>query len=440
MRGGPGPRGKLHLGVFVAAAGNHVSGWRIPDALTSTEDFDALLAIVETAERAKLDFAFFADAPVSSPDSHPNFVFTLEPTTLLGALAARTSDIGLIATVSSTFVEPYNLARSIGTVDRISGGRAGWNVVTTGQPGAAENYGRELPPHELRYEIADEYLEVVKGLWDSWEEGARVADKASGTFIDRSKLHVLDHEGEHFSVRGPLGLSRSPQGQPVIVQAGSSDSGQAFAAKHAEIVFTVQQDLEDARLFYKAMKEKVAAAGRDPEDCKILCGLYPVVGGTEAEAKTKFDQLASYVQPGSALKIMSERFGIDVSDIPLDGPVPDLKPSATGQRSFLTVMCAKARREGLRFKDIHDLFAIARGYLLAQGDAASVANLMEEWVDAQACDGFMLIPPFFPGAFDDFVELVVPELQRRERFRRAYEGRTLRSHLGLPTPVNQFAA
>lgn len=435
-----GDRTKLHLGVFIAAAGNHVSGWRLPGALTSTEDFDALLGIVESAERAKLDFAFFADAPVSSPDSHPNFVFTLEPTTLLGALAARTSNIGLIATVSSTFVEPYNLARSIGTVDRISNGRAGWNVVTTGQPGAAENYGRELPRHEIRYEIADEYLQVVKGLWDSWEEGARVADKASGTFIDRSKLHILDHKGEHFSVRGPLGLSRSPQGQPVIVQAGSSDSGQAFAAKHAEIVFTVQQDIEDAKQFYATMKARVAAAGRRPEDCKILCGLYPVVGETRAEARAKFDQLAALIKPGSALAIMSERFGIDVSQIPLDGPVPDLKPSATGQQSFLTVMCAKARKEELRFKDIHDLFALSRGYLLVQGTPGEVADTMTEWVDAKACDGFMLIPPFFPGAFDDFVALVVPSLQARDRFRRDYEGHTLRSHLGLPMPANQFAS
>lgn len=429
---------QLHIGVFVAAAGNHVAGWRVPGAITDAEDFGALLDIARTAEKGKLDFVFFADSPVSSVKGNPNFIFGLEPVTLLGALSATTSRIGLIATVSSTFTEPYNLARSIGTVDRISGGRAGWNVVTTGQPGVAENFGRELPPHELRYQVADEYLTVVKGLWDSWETGARVADKASGQFIDESKLHVLNHKGDHYSVRGPLGLSRSPQGQPVIVQAGSSGPGQAFAAKHAEIVFTVQQDIEDAKTFYAGMKAQVAAAGRDPDHAKILCGLYPVVGRTEEEARAKFEQLAALIEPGSALVTMSERFGFDLTQIPLDGPVPDLKPTATGQRSFLEVLCAKARKEGLKFKDIHDLFALSRGYLLLQGTPETMADTIEHWVAEQACDGFMLVPPFFPGAFDDFVELVVPELQRRGSFRTDYAGNTLRSHLGLPEPINQY--
>jgi FMN-dependent oxidoreductase (nitrilotriacetate monooxygenase family) len=430
---------QLHLGVFVAAAGNHVAGWRIPGAITDSEDFGALLDIARTAERGKLDFVFFADSPVSSVKGNPNFIFGLEPTTLLGALAATTSRVGLIATVSSTFTEPYNLARAIGTVDRISGGRAGWNVVTTGQPGVAENFGRELPPHELRYQIADEYLRVVKGLWDSWEAGARVADKATGQFIDESKLHVLNHEGDHYSVRGPLGLSRSPQGQPVIVQAGSSGSGQAFAARHAEIIFTVQQDIDDAKAFYAGMKEQIGAAGRNPDHAKVLCGLYPVVGRTEEEARAKFDELAALIEPGSALVTMSERFGIDLTSIPLDGPVPDLQPSATGQQSFLAVLCAKARKEGLRFRDIHDLFALSRGYLLLQGTAETISDTIEQWVGEGACDGFMLVPPFFPGAFDDLVELGVPELQRRGSFRTGYRGSTLRDHLGLPEPVNQNA-
>lgn len=430
---------QLHLGVFVAAAGNHVSGWRIPGALADTEDFDALLDIVITAERAKLDFAFFADSPVSAVDSHPNFIFTLEPTTLLGALSARTTNIGLIATVSSTFTEPYNLARAIGTVDRISGGRVGWNVVTTGQPSAGENYGRSLPAHDLRYQIADEYMHVVKGLWDSWESGARVADKASGRFIDHDKLHVLHHHGKYFNVRGPLGLSRSPQGQPVIVQAGSSDSGQDFAAKHAEVIFTVQQDIDDAKRFYRGMKEKIEAAGRAADQCKILCGLYPVVGATENEAKAKFDQLSGFIKPGSALKIMSERFGVDVTGIPLDGPVPDLKSSEAGPRSFLAVMCAKAHKEGLKFRDVHDLFALSRGFLLVKGTPETVADTMAEWRDERACDGFMLIPPFFPDSFEDFVKLVVPELQRRGLFRRDYEGKTLRTHLGLAEPAHRFS-
>ncbi|WP_235537415.1 LLM class flavin-dependent oxidoreductase, partial [Sphingomonas sp. Root1294] len=224
----------LHLGVFVAAAGNHVAGWRIPGAITDAEDFGALLDIARTAERGKLDFVFLADSPVSSVRGNPNFIFGLEPTTLLGALSATTSRIGLIATVSSIFTEPYNLARAIGTVDRISGGRAGWNVVTTGQPGVAENFGRDLPPHELRYQVADEYLAVVKGLWDSWEAGARVADEATGQFIDESKLDVLNHRGDHYSVREPLGLSRSPRRQPVIVQAVVGVEAQKMGAEPSE--------------------------------------------------------------------------------------------------------------------------------------------------------------------------------------------------------------
>jgi N-acetyl-S-(2-succino)cysteine monooxygenase len=430
---------QMHLGIFAAAAGHHIGGWQIEGAQSNSEDFGALLNIAQTAERGKFDFIFFSDGPVCLPDGPPSFVFLPEPMTLLGAIASRTSRVGLIATVSSTFTEPYNLARAIGSIDHISSGRAGWNVVTTASKDAAANFGRELPLHDLRYEIADEYLQVVQGLWDSWELGGRVANKETGQFIDVSKVHTLDHRGKHFNVRGPLGMSRSPQGQPVIVQAGSSRAGQQFAAKYAEVVFTVQQDMQEAKRFYAGIKEQVAAVGRSPDHCKILPGFYPVVGRTDEEAIEKYEKLRKFVSPGSALATMSERYGHDMSKYSMDDPVPELPFSATGVQTFSQVMYNKARREGLTLKDIHDVFALSRGYVLVRGTPKGVADVMESWLTENACDGFVITPAFFPGAFDDFIELVIPELQRRKLFRADYQGTTLRSHLGLTEPENRFA-
>ena len=429
---------QLHLGLFVLATGHHADGWRMPGALARADDFPSLLAVTQMAERAKLDFVFFADAPSSAVDGPPGFMLNLEPMTLLAALAACTTRIGLVATVSSTFTEPYNLARYVASIDQISQGRAGWNVVTTSDAPSAANFGRALPPHDARYEIADEYLQVVQGLWDSWEAGARIADADTGQYIDKTKVHAIDHAGAHFKVKGPLSIGRSPQGQPVIVQAGSSAAGQNFAAKYAEIVFTVQQDMGEAQIFYSAMKEK-AGRLRSPDHLKIMPGIFPVVGRTEAEARAKYAMLRRYIRPGAALNAMSQRLGHDMADYPMDAPFPRLPDSKTGTQTYAKVMYAKAQREGLTLRDIHDLFAMSRGYLLAVGTPRQVADVMEEWVARRACDGFILTPAYFPGELEVFCDLVVPELQRRGLFRLDYAGTTLRSHFGLPEPKNRFA-
>jgi FMN-dependent oxidoreductase (nitrilotriacetate monooxygenase family) len=439
MAAGDEGKRQLHLGVFTLATGHHADGWRMPGALTRADDFPALLSIARIAERAKLDFVFFADAPSSAPEGPPGFMLNLEPMTLLAALAVCTSHIGLVATVSSTFTEPYNLARYVASVDRISKGRAGWNVVTTSDMPSAANFGRELPPHDTRYEIADEYLRVVQGLWDSWEDGAVIADAETGQYLDRTKRHAIDHAGTHFTVKGPLSIARSPQGRAVIVQAGSSAAGQAFAAKYAEIVFTVQQDIGEAEQFYRGLKERAAAASRPPDHLKIMPGIFPVVGRTEAEAREKYAMFRRYIRPGAALAAMSQRLGHDVSGYPMDAPFPQLPDSRTGTQTYARVMYAKAQREGLTLRDIHDLFAMSRGYLLAVGSPRQVADVMEEWLRRRACDGFMLTPAYFPGELEIFCDLVVPELHRRGLFRADYAGTTLRSHLGLPVPKNRFA-
>jgi FMN-dependent oxidoreductase (nitrilotriacetate monooxygenase family) len=361
-----------------------------------------------------------------------------EPTTLLAALAAVTTKIGLVGTASTTFSAPFAVARTFASLDHLSHGRAGWNVVTTTTNEAAMNFGHDaITEHDLRYEIATEFVDVVRNLWDTWEDGARIEDKETGQYYDRSKVHVLDHVGKHFKVKGPLNMTRAPQGHPIIVQAGSSPSGQQLAARYAEVVFTVQLDKDEARKFYEGLKSQVVAFGRPGEHCNIMPGLVPIVGRTDEEAKTKLAQLMTYVDPVSAMRTLSLRFGHDMSVYPLDGPVPDL-PMSNASQSYIKVASAKAKRLNYRLRDLYNEMAVARGYLIACGSPTTVADLMEEWFRDGAADGFNLLPPYFPGAFDDFVDLVIPELQRRDLFRKDYEGTTLRDHLGLPKPVNSF--
>ena len=427
----------MHLGVFSVGTGNHVAGWRYPGASTSNEDFSAIKRIEQIAERGLLDAVFVADNVACSTDDHPSMMARLEAFTVLSALSAVTERVGLVGTASTTFGQPYNLARQIASLDHISRGRAGWNVVTTSTADAGKNFGRENPTdHELRYEVAAEFVEVVKGLWDSWEDGARIADAETGTYVDPNKVHTLDHVGPHFSVRGPLNASRSPQGQPVIFQAGASKSGQAFAARHAEALFTVQQEIGEARDFYRSFKQLMQERGRAPGHCKILPGLLPVVGHTEAEAREKLNVLTQYIDEESAFGTMSGRIGHDLSGYPLDGPVPDL-PQSKHIQSYSEVLLARARREGHTLRDLYNLFAVARGYLICCGTAEQVADLMSEWFTTAACDGFILVPAHFPEAFEDFVDLVAPELQARGLYRDRYVGRTLRDHLDLPVPANR---
>ncbi|MGE3148361.1 MAG: LLM class flavin-dependent oxidoreductase [Pseudorhodoplanes sp.] len=430
----------MHLGLFAISNGNHIAGWRYPGSPRSGEDFNAYRDMARTAEAAKFDFIFVADNVACSPDDHPGYVARPEPLTLMSALATATSRLGLVATASTTYSAPYNLARQFSTLDHISGGRAAWNVVTSSSEPAAANFNLTQPfTHEQRYEMAAEFVEVVQGLWDSWESGARVADTETGQYLDPRKIHALNHAGRYFSVRGPLNCSRSPQGQPVIVQAGSSTSGQKFAARFAEVMFTVQQDIEEAKAFYKTMKTQVVAAGRDASGCKILPGILPVVGRTESEAREKLNSLMRYVDSKNAMRAMTERFGFDMSQFPLDGPVPDLPIAESSIQSYSRVLLSMARRENYKLRDLYNIIAVSRGYIVACGTPDKIADMMERWVKEEAADGFIITPAYFPAYLDDFVEGVVPELRRRKLFRTEYEGATLRDQLGLSVPVNRFS-
>lgn len=431
---------RMHLGVYAAGAGNHVAGWRYAGASQSGEDFEAFRRIAESAERGRLDFFFVGDNLACVPEEHPGMVARLEPFTLLSALAPLTRHIGLIGTASTTYCQPYSLARRFASLDHISGGRAGWNVVTTSSPESAANFGLEtLTAHDLRYRMADEFAEAVKGLWDSWESGARIADPDTGVYVDAARIHPLDHEGEFYSVRGPLNHSRSPQGRPVIVQAGSSESGQAFASRHAELLFSVQQEIDAARSFRSGILSRARAQGRDARWIRVLPGLMPVLGGTEEEARDKLDVLGRFVDDSAAMHLMSDRLGYDMSRYSLDEPVPDL-PRSEHIHGYVDVHIARARKAGQTLRDLYNLFAAARGHAVVSGAPEQVADMMEEWFRARACDGFVLLPAYFPAGLDEFVDEVVPILQKRGLFRTEYEGTTLRSQLGLPVPENRYSA
>ncbi|CAH1688383.1 N-acetyl-S-(2-succino)cysteine monooxygenase [Hyphomicrobiales bacterium] len=426
---------QMHLGVFVLGTGHHVSAWKLPDAWGNAEDLSLLQHVASTAERGKFDLIFFADALNTGPTVHPSMMVRLEPLTLLSALAMTTSHIGLAATASATYSEPYNLARLFASLDHISGGRAAWNVVTGAFPEAALNFSRDHhPPHAQRYASATEFVKVAKGLWDSWEDGAIVMDKRAGQFADTSRMHVLDHKGEFYTVKGPLNISRPPQGHPVIIQAGASDAGRTLAASIAEIVFAVQQDLTAAKAFRADLRELASKAGRDPDHMKVMPGVSPIIGETEADAKAKLAMLGEMMDPKSALKVLSERLGQDLSDYPLDGPVPELPPSSMMQGHAVT-LTAMAKAKNMTLRELRNYAAAAMGHRLLVGTPEMVADGLEEWFAAGAADGFNIMPSWFPGAFDDFVDHVVPILQKRGLFRTEYTGRTLRDHLGLPRPA-----
>ncbi|HEX5454476.1 MAG TPA: LLM class flavin-dependent oxidoreductase [Stellaceae bacterium] len=423
---------QMHLGVFVLGTGNHSAGWRYEGAATSNNQLPVIQEIARIAERGKFDFLFVSDGLVMDPGDHPSFLCRFEPTTLISVLSASTRYLGLGATVSTSFSEPFNVARIFGSLDHISGGRAAWNVVTSSVPKAALNFNRdEHLEHEFRYARANEFVDVVKGLWDCWEDGAIVADKASGRFVDASKVRTLDHKGRFFQVKGPINMARCPQGHPVIIQAGGSPSGLDLAARTADIVFSVVQDLEPARKAYAALKDRLVRYGRRPEQVSILPGVMPIIGSSEAEARDKLNLLQSWLTTSNALTLVTNRIGYDVSGHPLDGPVPP-PPPGEGSQAFSRVLYEKARRENMTLRDLYNLTAAARGHWVLCGTPKTIADTLEEWFVAGAADGFNVLPPYFPGAFDDFVDLVVPELQRRGLYRSDYEGPTLRDHLGLP--------
>ncbi|MFM1652124.1 LLM class flavin-dependent oxidoreductase [Brevibacillus sp. B_LB10_24] len=434
---------QLKLGVFLAGTGHHVASWRHPQAQPDRSlDFAYFQQLAQTAERGKLDMLFLADSLSIAPDSHPNVLTRFEPFTLLAALAVVTSKIGLAATATTTYSEPFHIARQFASLDHLSGGRAGWNVVTCSVESTALNFSQEAhPEHSLRYKRAEEFVEVVKGLWDSWEEDAFVRDKASGVYFDPHKWHELHHKGEFFSVRGPLDTARSPQGQPVIIQAGSSQTGQHLAARTAEVVFTVQNNLSGAQAFYKSIKDKAAMYGRSPDEISIMPGIFPIIGETEAEAKEKFEELQDCILPSVGLGILSFFLGgFDLSPYPLDGPLPDLELLATNaEQTRFQMIKDMAKQENMTIRQLYKSFASSRGHHIFVGTPVQLADIMEEWAAQGGADGFNLMPPLLPEGLDLFVEQVVPILQERGSFRTEYTGSTLRDHLGLPKPVNRYA-
>ncbi len=425
---------QMHLGVFVLGTGNHIAGWRYPGAFDSFQRLDVAQAIARTAERGKFDLLFLGDGLSADPMAHPSFTTRLEPITMLSALAATTSHVGLGATSSTTYNEPFTVARAFASLDHLSGGRAAWNAVTSSGGEAAANFGRQHPQHDRRYEIAEEFVDVVTGLWECWEDSAIVIDHVTGQYIDPAKVHTLDHHGEFFDVRGPLNIGRCPQGRPVILQAGASEPGQRLAARTADVVFAVVQDLEEAKAGYAALKARLPQYGRTPAELAVLPGVMPVLGSTQQEALRKLDHLQSFVTADNAIKMLSSRLGTDMSVFPMDGPVPDL-PLPDTSHGFARTMLAKARRDNMTLRDLYNLTGAARGHWVLCGTPESVADTLQQWFTEYAADGFNILPAYFPGAFDEFVDQVVPILQRRGLFRRDYTGATLRHHLGLERPV-----
>ena len=443
-------RRQLKLGAFLSTPGNHLAGWRHPAAVTTSDmDFSEYAHLAQLAEACKYDTVFFQDtAAVNGSRALARGDFSrarlsrtvkLEPTALLAALAAVTTSIGLIATITTTYNEPYNVARRVASIDHISGGRAGWNLVTSQIEDEAQNFGfDEHLDHARRYERASEFYDVVIGLWDSWEDGGLVRDKASGLYMDRDRVHFLDHDGLHFRVRGPLNVTRSPQGWPVVAQAGSSEAGRELAARTADVIFTAQTQLAEAQAFYADVKGRAGRYGRGPDDIKVMPGITPVIGATMAEARERYEELQALMPDDVALQSLSHiSGGLDLAGFPLDGPLPDLPPSnAAKARQDLVVRTARER--GMTLREIARHTAAGTGHRVLVGTAEYMADEMQAWLDADAADGFNVICNYYHAPFEEFSRQVIPELQRRGVFRTEYEGPTLRQNLGLRVPENRY--
>jgi alkanesulfonate monooxygenase len=423
----------------------HAAAWRHPNTPPGAEmSLDYFRHITHTAERGKFDMVFLADGnAVRAQDRPPGSmcrtahdIVNFEPLTLLSVLSATTSRIGLVATASTSYNEPYHVARKFASLDHLSAGRAGWNVVTSWTDAEARNFNREKHfDYDTRYARAAEFVEVVKGLWDSWDDDAFPYDKADGIFFRPEKMHELNHKGTYFSVRGPLNIPRCPQGRPLIVQAGASDVGQEIAAAHADVIYAAAQDLSEAQAYYASVKGRMAKYGRAPEELKIMPGLAVIVGRTEAEAEEKFEELQDLLDPLVGLMMLYSTFG-DLSSHPLDGPVPE--PNGDGVRSRGNVLYAKAQRENLTLRQLYKSVAVSRGHGFVMGTPAQIVDRMEDWFFKDGCDGYNILPPALPSSIDDFVELVVPELQRRGLFRIEYEAATTRENLGLTIPLSRY--
>jgi FMN-dependent oxidoreductase (nitrilotriacetate monooxygenase family) len=436
----------MKLGLFLAGPGQHIAAWRHPSTdANAGQNLRHYVNLAHLGERAKFDFVFNADTQATfGPDNvevwKRNTVgHRIEPITLLGALAGVTQHIGLVATATTSYLEPFLVARMFASLDQLSDGRSGWNLVTSSAASEALNFSHDAhAAHADRYERAAEFVQVVLGLWDTFEDDAFVLDKAAGLFFDPARLHMLNHKGKHFQVRGPLMMRRSPQGRPVIVHAGQSEAGRSLAAQSAEVVFSVEQDIGKAREFYADMKNRAARCGRPPESILIMPGVLAVVGRTKAEAEDRFGQLQSLIHPEVGVAVLSEMVAMDLSGFPLDGPLPEV-PLTNSQQGRQKVIVEMARRENLTIRQLYQRASPARAHRTVVGTANDIADTMEHWYTSGAADGFNVLNLTFPDGFEDFARLVVPELQRRELFRTEYEGRTLRENLGLPRPANRHA-
>ena len=441
---------KLHLGAFFHPTGNHVAAWLHPDAqIDAGTNFQHYAEIAQIAERGKFDLMFVADAvavrdgKLSALKRWPQYMAYFDPMTLLPALAAVTTNIGLVATATTSYNEPYHIARKFASLDHISNGRAGWNVVTSSAINEAHNFGRERHyEHGERYERANEFVEVVKGLWDSWDDNAFVRDRATAVYFDPTRLHELNHKGKHFSVRGPLNVARPPQGHPVLFQAGSSEAGRELAARFAEGVFTPQHTLAGAQEFYRDLKSRMSKYGRKPETLKIMPGLNAIVGRTTKEAQEKHEFLQSKIHSDVGLELLSNQLdNLDLSEYDLDGPLPEIPDHVAvlaGQTSMRNIV-RWSKEEGLTIRQIYQRFAGARGQRTLIGSPTEIADDMERWFRDYGVDGFLVHPPYLPGGLSDFVNLVIPELQDRGLFRELYEGPSLRENLGLPRPKSRYS-
>ncbi|SCX66507.1 LLM class flavin-dependent oxidoreductase [Variovorax sp. EL159] len=436
---------QLRLGAFMRPVSIHTGAWRYPGAWRDANfNFERLKQLAQTLERGRFDAFFMADhlAVLNMPIEalqRSHTVTSFEPFTLLSALAQHTKHLGLVATASTTFDEPFHVARRFASLDHLSEGRAGWNIVTTSNPDAALNFGRDdHMEHDERYVRAREFYDVVTGLWDSWADDAFERDAESGRFFDPAKVHVLNHKGKHLSVRGPLHIARPVQGWPLIVQAGASEAGRQLAAETAEAVFAAPGTLAAARSLYADIKGRMRAIGREPDHLKILPAAFVVVGDTLEEARGIRARLDSLVHYDSAIASLSIALGHDASKFDPDGPLPEV-PETNASQSGRARVVELARSENLTVRQLAQRLG-GYGGLAFVGTPQTIADEMQEWLDSEGCDGFNVMFPWLPGGLDAFVDKVVPELQRRGIFRREYEGRTLRENLGLPRPANRFFA
>jgi FMN-dependent oxidoreductase (nitrilotriacetate monooxygenase family) len=437
---------KMRLGLSIRGHGYHPAAWRHPDVpADGTLHVEHYVRSAQIAERGKVDMVFFADGAGVRQGDEPRGslcrtgrdIVELEPMTLLPALAMVTRHVGLATTASTTYNEPYNLARKFATLDLISNGRAAWNVVASWSEHEAQNFGLETTlDYDTRYARSAEFVEVVKGLWDSWEDGALRLDKDAGIYFDDAKMHVLDHHGRFFKVRGPLNVAGMPQGHPVIVQAGASDQGRELGAATAEVIYAIHNSLERAQSYYADVKGRMTKYGREPDNLKIMPAFCPIVGRTRAEAQAKYDQLQALIDPLAGLGSLYSSFG-DLSGYPLDGPVPDSALGSQEHRSVSAGLVEWVMREKPTIRDLYLRSGVTGSAKI--GTPSDIADIMQEWFEADACDGFNITPATLPGGGEDFVAMVIPELQRRGLFRIEYEGKTLRENLGLRPVSNRYS-